>query len=315
MRRDTILVLISSAGTLILGFGAGCTTDALVNPTERSPQGALASLENPGGVELADIPVADRSEVDLVEEMMMHRAMYARYLRVLATYYSEHGYETKANRARAELRDLQRIRPYRYIDDAEAPMAGRVAPTTNNAEADSLYNEGVTLMKKGGHGVPVFYNEQTINLALGKFKELVSKYPNSDKVDDACFMIAEIHKEYSQELDNSIALQWYQAALDANPSLPYPARFQMAVVYDYRMHQREKALELYQDVLEREQFNKSNVDYSRKRIRELTEEKDASLRLATEPGPASSRRPAPAVSPEPVSASIEASPVPPSAGE
>lgn len=315
MRRDAKLVLISTVGAVLIGWQAGCTTDSLVNPTERSPQGALASLENPGGVDLPDIPVADRAEVDLVEEMMMHRAMYARYLRVLATYYSEHGYETKANRARAELRDLQRIRPYRYIDDAEAPVAGKVVPATNSAEADTLYNEGIALMKKGGHGVPIFYNEQTMNLALGKFKDLVSKYPDSDKVDDACYMIAEIHKEYSKELDNSIALQWYQAALDANPSLPYPARFQMAVVYDYRMHQREKALELYQDVLENEQFNKSNVDYSKKRIRELTEEKEADLRLAVEPGPASSRRPVPAVSPEPVSASIEASPVPPSAGE
>jgi len=262
----TVMVLAS------LLAAAGCKTDAVVNPTREAPPGPTADLENPTGVDLPPIRIVDRSEVDLVEEMMLHRAMYARYLRALVTYYSENGYEEKANWARRELNDLKYVKPYRYITDAEVPAA-TLRPSDSVSEADRLYEEGLALMKKGGHGVPALYNQQTMKLALAKFKELVDRFPNSDKIDDAAFMIAEIHKEYFEETDNSIAVQWYQRALDWNPNLPYPARFQMAVILDYRMHERDKALAMYQEVLEKETFNKSNVDFANVRIRQLTSEK------------------------------------------
>src|ERR1051325_4099074 len=124
-------------------------------------------------------------------------------------------------------------------------------------------------MIKAGHHVPVFYYDQTMKQALAKFKEMVERYPTSNKIADAAYYIGEIHKEYGQERDNSIALEWYQKALDWNPDIQHPARFQMAVVLDYRMHEREKALALYQQVVDKEKFNKSNVDFSNERIRQL----------------------------------------------
>ena len=99
----TVMVLAS------LLAAAGCKTDAVVNPTREAPPGPTADLENPTGVDLPPIRIVDRSEVDLVEEMMLHRAMYARYLRALVTYYSENGYEEKANWARRELNDLKYV--------------------------------------------------------------------------------------------------------------------------------------------------------------------------------------------------------------
>src|SRR6185436_10066335 len=121
-------------------------------------------------IQLPDIPVSDRTEVDLVEKTVFHRAMYARHLRILAQFYSEHGYEEKANWARNELRDMQHVKPYGYILDAETPVA-TLKPLESVAAADRLYEEGLALMKKGGHGVPVFYNQDTMKLALAKFKE------------------------------------------------------------------------------------------------------------------------------------------------
>ena len=264
-------VLASTALLLALG-SAGCKTDALANPSRETVDAPLDSLESPAGIDLPPIPIADRTEIDLVEEMSFHRAMYARYLRALATYYSEHGYEVKAIWARNELNDLRLVKPYRYISDAEVPVAS-LRPTESIAEADDLYQESHTLMKKGGHGIPALYNQQTMKLALAKFKALVDMYPTSDKVDDAAFFIAEIHKEYFEEEDNNIALMWYQRALDWNPNTPHPVRFQMAVLLDYRMHEREKALAMYQQVLEDERSNKSNLEWANARIRQLTSEK------------------------------------------
>ena len=194
--KGTILI-----GGLVLSASifAGCATDGLAGHPQAAPEGQLTSLENPEGIALPVIPVAERAEVDLVEELILHRAMYARYLRVLATYYSEQGYERKAKWARSELNDLLRVKPYRYIEDAETPVA-TLQPTESIAEADALYEEGLALMKKGGGNVPIFFNRETMTLALAKFKELVDKYPSSDKIDDAAFQIGEIHKEYGEDL-------------------------------------------------------------------------------------------------------------------
>ena len=154
-------VCIVVVSIILVADIVGCKTDALVGQRRVDENAPLASLENPAGIALPNIPVADRTEVDLVEDMMLHRAMYARYLRVLEAFYSEHGFEYKANWARTELNDLVRVKPYGYILDAEVPVA-TLAPAESIADADKLYKEGLALMKKGGHGIPVFYNQETM---------------------------------------------------------------------------------------------------------------------------------------------------------
>lgn len=292
-------------GSRLLAVGAlaallaccGCKTDSLVGPAadRDQPEGPTDSLEFPAGYDIPPIQIVGRTEHDLVEEMILHRTQYARFLRALATFYSENGNDEKATWARTELSDFRRfVKPYRYITDAEVPVA-TLRPEASVAEADNLYEEGMALMKKGGSKIPGLYNQATMKLALAKFKELVEKYPNSDKIDDAAFQIGELHKEYFEEKDNSIAIAWYQRAIDWNPNLPYPARFQMAVVYDYRMHEREKALAMYQEVLDNETFNKSNVEFAHARIRQLTSEKTRYAPGEATPG----GRPEPTGSPEP----------------
>jgi tetratricopeptide (TPR) repeat protein len=263
---------------------AGCKTDALANPKIEKAPGPTTSLDSPTGVKVPEVSAAGRDELDLVEEMMMHRAMYARLLHVLATYYTEHGYTDKATWAMTELNDLKRVKPYDYISDAATPVS-TLKPKDSIPAANQLFQEGVDLMKKGGHGVPIFYNQETMKQALAKFNELVDTYPTSDKIAEAAFYIGEIHKEYFEEKDNTISLLWYKRAIDWDPKVSLPARFQMAVVYDFRLHNRDKALYWYQEVLDKEQLPnyKSNVGFSKRRIKELTPV--TTHQLPTEPEP------------------------------
>lgn len=233
----------------------------------------------PDPASLAPISLADRHEPDLVEEMVLHRNMYGNHLRALMTFYSENGFDEKANLARIELKGLQNVSPYNYILDAELPLES-LRPTESIVEADKLYEEGLKLMEKGGHGVIIWYHEGTMKKALNKFKELIAKYPGSDKIDDAAYYIAEIHKEYNQERDNMLALAWYKRAIAWNPKLPHPAWSHAAHILDFRMHEREKALEWYYLVLENEKdMHKTdarfamNIEVAHKRIGELTAEK------------------------------------------
>ena len=139
-------------------------------------------------------------------------------------------------------------------------------------EADALYKQGLDLMKKGGHGVPALFREEVMVEAAGVFRDLIKRFPTSDKIDDAAFMCGEIHKEYLPDQD-LLAVKWYERAFQWDPDTPHPARFQAAVVYDIRLHDRDRALELYTHVINQETDIRSNVWYASQRIRELTTDK------------------------------------------
>lgn len=240
-------------------------------------QAAIAASASAGGADTR-VPVTGITEADLIEEMVLHRKSYEGFLQTLVAFYSENGFDAKANQARTELKDYRTVKQYIYDINAELPLAS-LRPTESIAEADKLYEEGLNLLMSGGHRVLIFFNRAKMNSALGKFKELIAKYPTSDKIDDAAYYIAEIYKEYGEERDNQLAIEWYKRAIDWNPKLPHPAWSHAAHVLDFRMHEREKALEWYQLVLQHEEGMDKvdvrfamNVKVAQKRIKELSGE-------------------------------------------
>ncbi len=114
------------------------------------------------------------------------------------------------------------------------------------------------------------YRRNLMIRAARVFRELIERYPTSDKIDDAAFFCGEIHKEYLPGQE-ALAVRWYERAWTWNPDTSHPARFQAAVVYDYRLHDRDRALEVYQSVVKQETSHKSNVRFAMRRIHELTE--------------------------------------------
>ncbi len=257
-------------GGLLLASAPACNLDP-VFAERRPPKGPTASAENPRGTGLppsSALSTVERQEVDLVESVLAHRAEYHQGLEGLRDYYRDHGYATKQSWADYELDGLRKVKAFRYLLDAEIP-SDQLRPTSQIPEADALYERGQELLRKGGHGVPVFYREKVMIEAADVFQQLVEKYPNSDKIDDAAFFLGEIHKEYLPNQE-PIAVKWYERAWTWNPETPHPARFQAAVVYDYRLHDRDRALELYQSVLKNETANQSNLRFATRRIQELT---------------------------------------------
>jgi hypothetical protein len=216
-------------------------------------------------------PVAgDREEVDLVEELLQNRNAYHRSLHRLRDYYAKRGYATKLSWAEFEIKGVRKVKPFRYLLDSEVPSQG-LRPVAIIPEADELYAKGVELMKRGGHGVPALYREDLMIEASEVLRSLVTRYPESDKIDDAAFLLGEIHKEYLPQQE-PIAVEWYERAWTWNPQTPHPARFQAAVVRDYRLHDRDGALELYQAVVDQETSITSNVRFAMRRIYELSQE-------------------------------------------
>lgn len=270
-------------GGLLLAAAPACNMDP-VFAERRPPRGPIASPENPkdtGVTPGAPLAVVERQEVDLVENVLTHRAQYHQGLEELRDYYREHGYAAKQSWADFELGGLRKVKTFRYLIDAEVP-SDELRPTDRVPEADALYQRGLKLMRKGGGKLPIFYREKTMIEAADAFQQLVQRYPNSDKIDDAAFFLGEIHKEYLPDQE-PIAVKWYERAWTWDPQTPHAARFQAAMVYDYRLHDRDRALELYQSVLKNETADLTNVRFATRRIQQLTAERRTATAQAATP--------------------------------
>lgn len=262
-------------GTAILSsvVASGCNTDRL--HARQAPKGAPVESASPNYGPTSDaatgLHVVNDQEVDLVEAVISNRNAYDQSLARLQQFYASRGYAEKETWTRYEQDGFRNVKKFRYLMGSEVPSAA-LKPVSSIPAADALYEKGRDLMRSGGHGVPILYREDLMVQASDVFRELIEKYPNSDKIDDAAFMLGEIHKEYLKEQE-SIAVTWYERAWTWDSKTPHPARFQAAVVYDYRLHNRDRALELYRTVTEVETDNRSNVRFANRRIKELTDER------------------------------------------
>lgn len=248
---------------------SACNTDPMWEPSQRNTDAPMTSISHPDGIDTPDIIMTDASEVDLVEQVLANRAAYFLSLQTLREYYREAGHHEKHTWAESELADVRRIKPYRYIMSGEIPIE-QLTPTDNVSGADELYEMGLALMKEGGHGLPGLYRKGKMQDALATFRQLIADYPSSDKIDDAAFQCGEIHKEYFKG-EEELAVRWYERAFAWDPETPHPARFQAAVVYDLRLQDRDRALELYHAVIDTENSNQSNVNFAVRRIEQLSE--------------------------------------------
>lgn len=246
-------------------ISAGCSTITPVGSL-RASQRMTAPREARG--DTVDLKLVAMKEVDLVEAVAAHRNQYRASLERLHAYYSEHGYAAKQGWASYELDGLSKVKPFRYLMDSEVPTE-RLHATDSIPEADALFEEGRDLMKRGGYGVPGIYREDRMIQAAEVLRRMILQYPSSDKIGDAAFLCGEIHKEYLPGQEQ-IAVKWYERCWIWDPETTHPAKFQAAVVYDYRLHDRDAALELYHRVVSDGSREDPNVRHALKRIQALT---------------------------------------------
>jgi tetratricopeptide (TPR) repeat protein len=117
----------------------------------------------------------------------------------------------------------------------------------------------------------LYVSKKKLQRALNKCNELIKEYPTSDKIDDAAYLAGEIHEFFK---DYSIAVLYYKRAFQWDSQTPYPARYRAANLLDYQLFERDKALELYRESLQKEKgyLNSDTVTSIEQRIAELTVE-------------------------------------------
>lgn len=164
-----------------------------------------------------------------------------------------------------------RVLPARIHAKSQPDDAGLPSRRTGEriAEADALLAEAIALTK----GAAV--DDSAARAAMQKYLTLIREYPQSDKVDDACFYAGEVLKEFLNQ--DAAAAEFYRLAYQTNPRTPHPAHFQRAVVLDYRLHRRAEAMVEYEAAIAIEAglgaaWARSNADFARIRLDQLQSE-------------------------------------------
>ena len=258
MARLVLITFVLSAMSVFVGCRSVDAGSAQILP----PQA--------GTVPSQTIDLTRSGEVDLAEQMAVSRQAYRRGLEVLVQHYTKTGNNMKLVWAEKELAALDAMPKYDYV--VEATVAGaNLKATRSVSEADYLYNDAVRLEEQAGQFL-VVKDDNLLRLALDKYNQLISKFPSSDKIDDAAFRAAGIYEHFK---DYTIAILYYQRTYQWEPGTLYPARFKAAFILDQRLHRRAEALQLYQDALS--QITRSGQhpqwqQYAESRIKELTGE-------------------------------------------
>jgi tetratricopeptide (TPR) repeat protein len=212
------------------------------------------------------VSLEEANEAFLVEQVLSARKAWKQALADLEALYAEGGVGFKVAMVKSVQRRFDPVHAYSYILTAEVPPAD-LRPTVVAPEAEALFEEALKLHRQG-KPLPAITSYPKQRRALEMFTRLIREHPNSTRIAESAYYIGYIYKEYFNE--NLRALKWLERAWQWDENLMLPARFEAAVVYDYRLGHRAKALELYRRVIREEQFNSSNVSFAAQRIKELT---------------------------------------------
>jgi hypothetical protein len=208
--------------------------------------------------------LAGMGEVGLVEAVAAARKQYERTLEALKAYYVDRGHNAKIEWVESELRGYAATPKPRYLLAAE--IAGpELRPARPIEAADQLYEEGMHFKN-----YPAFPpgKKDYLKVALEKFRTIIEKYPQSDKIDDAAFRMGEIYGGWYFQ-DYARAVMSYERCWQWNPETQHPARFKAAKIFEEKLKNRAKAVELYNEVIARTQ-DEELAKQAQERIRALT---------------------------------------------
>jgi hypothetical protein len=222
-------------------------------------KGAPPPAATPSPAQAAAAPNAD---VALVERVIAARKEYQASLESLYNHYNKAKDSRKAKWAEDELVQFHRINkePYRM----ELVMPGpKMPPATNIPEANELYIQAMSFKEKGWNND---YNDNQRRAEI-LFQRLLKEYPESDKRSDAAYQLGTIYesKTFGQY---QLAATCYERCFQWNSATQLDARIRAARLYDKVLQDKQKAEELYKEVV-RSETDPKHLAEANKRLAEL----------------------------------------------
>lgn len=224
-------------------------------------QGPASPGENPNP-KLGN-PAPANSDLELVEKLLQLRRDYQKTLEQLRVHYLQAGDVEKSRWVEEELRQWHRIPKRAYRLDLDIPPPN-LSGNQNVPEANRLYTWALSY-KDRGWGTDYLDNQRRAELLL---QQLLSQYPQSDKISDAAYMLGEVYESKAYRHYRRAAL-YYERCFQWNPRTQFDARLRAARLYDRQVADRAKAIELYRQVTTHE-TDPRRIQEATRRLTEMT---------------------------------------------
>jgi hypothetical protein len=208
-------------------------------------------------------PAPAPSDIELVERLLAARRDYQVSLEALHNHYKAVGDTERAHWAEDELRQYHRVGKQAYRLELDVPPPTLQA-SHNVPEANELYKRGMSY-KDRGWGTDYIDNQRRAELL---FQQLLTHYPQSDKIDDAAYQLGDIYESKAYKQPRRAA-QYYERCFQWNNNTTFDARLRAARIYDKQLQERGRAVELYREVTTHETDQK-RIAEATKRLQELT---------------------------------------------
>jgi tetratricopeptide (TPR) repeat protein len=202
------------------------------------------------------------SDLELVERLMAARRDYQTTLEQLRGYYIRSSDVERAHWVEDELRQYHRINKQAYRLELDVPPPTLQA-SYNVREANELYRRAMTYKDKGW-GMDYIDNQRRAEIL---FQQILSNYPQSDKIDDAAYQLGDIYESKACRQYRRAAA-YYERCVQWNPNTQFDARLRAARLYDKQLNERARAIEMYKEIADHETDPKA-LDEASKRLADL----------------------------------------------
>ncbi|MBY0459627.1 MAG: hypothetical protein K2V38_20095 [Gemmataceae bacterium] len=249
-----VLLVLAGAGV------TGGTWAVCAQPSKPLTEQGKTSPPLPPGD--ANPPAA--TDVALVERNIAARKEYEASLKALYEHYAKVGDKQRLAWAERELMAYHLMWKPSYNLDVKDVPPSTLEAKVNVREANELYKAAMEYKGKG-LGDDYILNMRRAELLL---REILDKYPNSDKIGDVAYQLGDIYegrayKQYDR------AAKYYERSFQWVKGARTDARLRAATLYDRQLNERTKAVDLYRAVVEHD-TNPDHIKQAEKRIGELT---------------------------------------------
>lgn len=246
-RSGARLVVLAGMLAAFLGLGVLCQA-----------AGALGASR---GAAVDGRSISDQ-EKELVKKVYDTRDGYQAALERLRAYYLQVNNEEQRSWAEKELTDFHMVLKSPYILEMDLPSLD-LHPDTSIPKANRIFREALEWYdRRSISGVNENYHRAEL-----LFRRLIRDYPNSDKLDEACYYLAQIYSsKYYQQYARAVA--YYERVLHYEPNTNLDARIRAAHLHDKYLNEHKRAVELYQEVL-RLEVDPAQTKEARRRLESL----------------------------------------------
>lgn len=189
-----------------------------------------------------DLAEMKSSEEYIVDTIKSSRESYINALTELIQLYMDIGYHAGVQKARKELKSLNKVPQLKYLSAKE--NVSDISPSENIEEANILFQDG----KYYKNILNLASRKSKLSYASARFRKILDEYPESDLADDAAYELADVlESHHFKDYEGSVF--YYKKCFELNPNTVRPARYMAARVYDMLLHDYKKAVLHYEMAL------------------------------------------------------------------